>query len=311
MMPDAAPSPVPTRVGFIGFGEVAGVFASALGRPGVELLAYDVLSEQPDGMARLGQRAGSERVRFVSLSDLVAHCEWILSTVTTGVAETVARAAVPHLRAGKNYVDLNATSPSVKEAVARIVAPTGAHFVEGAILTAVGVTGARTRILIGDGDGPAAAEALARLGLNTSFYGAVIGRASAFKLLRSVFSKGMEALLLEFLVAGQRAGLQEELWNEVVELFAENGFERVAENWVRTHGSAHERRYHEVVQVAGEMRALGIDPIMTEATEKIFRRSVDARLKETFASKPATFESVISALEISTRTPFRGKAQST
>jgi 3-hydroxyisobutyrate dehydrogenase-like beta-hydroxyacid dehydrogenase len=301
MMPDPASNSVPARVGFIGFGEVAGVFSGALGRDGVEVLAYDVLSEQPDGMARLKRRAGAERVKFVTLSELIAQCDWILSTVTTGVAEAVARAATPLLRPGKKYVDLNATSPSVKQAVANIVAPTGAHFVEGAILTAVGVTGARTRILIGDDEGPAAAEALARLGLNTSFYGTAIGQASAFKLLRSVFSKGMEALLIEFLVAGRRAGLQEDLWSEVVELFAQNGFERVAENWVRTHGTACERRHHEVVQVAEEMRSLGLDPIMTEATEKVFRRSVDARLKEKFADKPATFESVISALEISTR----------
>src|SRR5688572_29430536 len=118
MMSDPVPSSSPTRVGFIGFGEVAGVFTGALSRDGVEVLAYDVLSEQPDGTARLRQRAGAERVRFVSLSELVGHCDWILSTVTTGVAEAVARAAAPLLRPGKNYVDLNATSPSVKQALA-------------------------------------------------------------------------------------------------------------------------------------------------------------------------------------------------
>jgi 3-hydroxyisobutyrate dehydrogenase-like beta-hydroxyacid dehydrogenase len=236
-------------------------------------------------------------VRFVSLAELVANSDWILSTVTTGVAESVARSAAPHLAKGKNYVDLNATSPSVKQAIAKIVAPTGAHFVEGAILTAVGVTGARTRVLIGDEEGPAAAEALAGLGLNTGFYGREIGRASAFKLLRSIFSKGLEALLLEFLAAGRRAGLQTEVWREVVDLFAQNSFERVAENWIRTHATAHERRYHEVVQVAEEMRALGLDPVMTDATEAFFRRSVAAGLKETFAGQPATVDTVIGAME--------------
>jgi 3-hydroxyisobutyrate dehydrogenase-like beta-hydroxyacid dehydrogenase len=31
--------------------------------------------------------------------------------------------------------------------------------------------------------------------------------ASIIKMLRSVFSKGLEALLIEFLVAGERAGM--------------------------------------------------------------------------------------------------------
>jgi 3-hydroxyisobutyrate dehydrogenase-like beta-hydroxyacid dehydrogenase len=296
-MPPSVLRPPPARLGFIGFGEVAGVFSDVLRRDGRELLAHDVLAEQPGGLARLAQRAGSDHVRFVPLPELVANSDWILSTVTSKVAEPVARSAAPYLAAGKTYLDLNATSPSVKQAVAKLVAPTGAHFVEGAILTAVGVTGARTRILIGDADGPAAAETLVSLGLNAAFYSREIGQASAFKLLRSIFSKGLEALLLEFLVAGRRAGLQADLWREVVDLFAQNGFERVAENWIRTHATAHERRYHEVVQVAEEMRALGLDPVMTEATAAFFNRSAAAGLKETFAGRAATVDAVIAALE--------------
>ncbi len=292
--------PVTPRIGFIGFGEVAGVFSGAVQRDGRELLAYDVLAEQPGGLARLTSRPGSERVRFVTLRELVANSDWILSTVVSSVAESVAHRAAPHLVSGKNYVDLNATSPAVKQAVAKIITPTGAHFVEGAILTAVGVTGVRTRILIGDADGAASAETLVSLGLKAAFYSVEIGRASAFKLLRSIFSKGLEALLLEFLVAGRRAGLEAELWREVVELCAQNSFERVAENWIRTHATAHERRYHEVVQVVAEMRALGLDPVMTEATEKIFSRSVAAGLKEKFTSQPVTVAAVIAALESTT-----------
>jgi 3-hydroxyisobutyrate dehydrogenase-like beta-hydroxyacid dehydrogenase len=301
MTSHSAPSPVPPRIGFIGFGEVAGVFSGALRRDGRELLAYDVLAEEPGGSARLAQRAGRERVRFVALPELVESSDWILSTVTAGVAEAVARNAARHLTAGKNYVDLNATSPAVKQTVANIVAPTGAHFVEGAILTAVGVTGVRTRILIGDTDGSASAETLVRLGLNAAHYSREIGKASAFKLLRSIFSKGLEALLIEFLVAGRRAGLQADLWREVVDLCAQNSFDRVAENWVRTHATAHERRYHEVVQVVEEMRALGLDPVMTEATEEFFRRSVASGLKKKFADQPASMDAVIAALESTTK----------
>lgn len=252
-------------------------------------------------MARLAQRAGGDRVRFVSLADLVAGSDWIFSTVTTTVAESVARRAAPYLSAGKIYLDLNATSPAVKQTLAAIIGSAGAHFVEGAILTAVGVTGTGTRILIGDTAGRASADALASLGLNASHYSCEIGKASAFKLLRSIFSKGIEALLIEFLVAGRRAGLQEDLWREVVDLFAKNGFEKVAENWIRTHATAHERRHHEVGQVVEEMRTLGVEPLMTSATEAVFSRSVAAGLKTEFATTPPTPDAVIAALEKASR----------
>ena len=279
------------------------MFSRALVASGAEVLAYDVLVDQPGGMTRLEQRAGRQSVRFVALPELVRESDWILSTVTSRVAESVAHDAAPHLAPGKSYVDLNATAPAIKQSIAGIIASSGAHFVEGAILTAVGVAGDRTRILIGDAAGPASAAALARLGLNTVHYSREIGRASAFKLLRSIFSKGLEALLLEFLMAGRKAGLQEDLWREIVDLFARNGFERVAENWIRTHPGAHERRLHEVVQVAEEMRTLGLDPVMTAATELVFRRSVAAGLKEQFAHTAPTVDAVIAALATTAVSP--------
>lgn len=288
---------LPARVGFIGFGEVAAIFSQVLVCEGCEVLAFDVLGERPEGMAQLQQRDRGGRVRFVKLPELVAGSDWILCTVTTRAAEPVARTVAQQGARGKIYLDLNATAPAVKQEIARLMAPTGAHFVEGAILTAVGVTGARTRILIGDTDGPGSAGTLARLGLNAVFCSREIGRASAFKLLRSVFSKGLEALLIEFLVAGRRAGLQDELWREAAELMAENGFERVAENWILTHPVARERRYHEVVQVAAELRALGLEPVMTAATEAFFNRSRALGLPECFPEKPATIDEVIAAFD--------------
>jgi 3-hydroxyisobutyrate dehydrogenase-like beta-hydroxyacid dehydrogenase len=286
------------RIGFIGFGEVAAIFSEAiLKRHDTPVCAADVLCGQPDGAARLAQRDRTGRVGFVPLPELVGRSEWIFSTVTTSSAEPLAREVAPHLRRGQTFVDFNATAPAVKQAMAGIIAPTGAHFVEAAILSAVGVSGARARILIGDPRGAGSAELLTRLGLNAVFYSPEIGRASAFKLLRSIFSKGMEALLIEFLVAGRRAGLQEDLWREVVELFAEHGFERAATNWIQTHATAHERRRNEVVQVAAEMRALGLEPVMTAATQAFFERSCTVGLKDTLSDGTATVDAVVALLE--------------
>ena len=44
------------------------------------------------------------------------------------------------------------------------------------------------------------------------------------------------------------------------------------------HASAHERRYHEVKQVAAVLRALGIEPTITAATEAFFARSASLGL---------------------------------
>lgn len=271
------------RVAFIGFGEVAAAFSAAIAARGAAIRGYDI---KP--------RASASPVTFLPLEDALRGASLVLSTVTTTVALEAARQCAPHLVAGQTYVDLNATDPDVKLAIERVIAPTGAAFVEGAILSAVGVAGAKAEILLGGPHARSAERVLAgELGLNARLYSETVGHASMFKMLRSVFSKGLEALLIEFLVAGERAGIRADLWREVAGLMANHPFEQTAGNWVRSHATAHARRHQEVRQVANVLRGLGVDPVMTAATEAFFERSCGLGLRQRFAETPAAVDDVV------------------
>lgn len=286
------------RVAFIGFGEVASAFAPALVEHGAEVRAFDVLLEQDGGRERLQARAGATRIAFAPLAEALRDADYVLSTVTTTVARSAAQRCVPLLNSKQTYVDFNATEPAVKAEIERIIVPSGAAFVEGAVLGAVGVTGARTEILLGGPHGRRAERELgAELGLNVRFYSEEIGKASMFKMLRSVFSKGMEALLIEFLVAGERAGIRADLWREVTDLFSAHPFEKTASNWVRSHATAYERRGHEMKQVAGVLRQLGLEPVVTSATVAFFERSGTLGLKERFEKTPASMDELVRHFE--------------
>jgi 3-hydroxyisobutyrate dehydrogenase-like beta-hydroxyacid dehydrogenase len=262
------------RIAFLGFGEVATAFSSALAARGCEIASHDILIDNPGGVEKLRARAGTTPVAFGSLEAALQGTDYVFSTVTTSVALDAARRCAKHLRPQQAFVDLNATGPGLKAQIGEVIESAGARFVEGALLGAVGVTGAKTEILLGGAHARAAERDLAgELGLNARFYSEEIGRASTFKMLRSVFSKGMEALLVEFLVAGERAGMRDELWSEVTTLFATQPFDKVALNWVRSHSSAHARRRDEMKQVAGVLRELGVEPIVTTATHALFERS--------------------------------------
>ncbi len=288
-----------TAIGFVGFGEVASRFAPALQAAGARVLAYDVLLERDGGERTLAARAQGTAPAMVPLAELIASAEIVLSTVTTDVALAAASSCAAHLRPGKTYVDLNATSPAGKREIARIVAETGADFAEGAILPAVGVMGAKSQVLLCGRNAGALAATLTGLGLNFTAYGPEIGKASSFKMLRSVFSKGLEALLVETLLAARRAGVEKDLWREVVATIDAASFEQVGGNWVRTHGTAHARRYHEMVEVEALLVELGVDPKMTAATVALFERSTRLALKERFAAPPASATEVIAALDAS------------
>jgi 3-hydroxyisobutyrate dehydrogenase-like beta-hydroxyacid dehydrogenase len=286
------------RVAFVGFGEVAAAFAPAFAARGAAVSAYDVLLGAPDGLARLVARAGDTPVAFGAPAQALQGAGYVFSTVTTDVARDAARASRAWLAPGQVWVDLNATEPAVKREIAAIVEASGAAFVEGALLGAVGVSGAQTELLLGGPQGADTARALAAdYGLNVRHYSDEVGKASTYKMLRSVFSKGLEALLIEFLVAGERAGMRAELWAEAVELLGRERFEKVATNWVCSHALAHARRWHEVVQVEKVLRELGLEPTMTAATEQLFRRSVALDMRAAFAARPHSMEPVVRFLE--------------
>lgn len=284
-------------IGFVGFGEVASRFAAALANGGARVLAYDVLLDRDGGRATLERRVRGTGPEFVPLAELTQRAEIVLSTVTTDVALAAARSCAPLLRRGQAFVDLNATSPALKREVAAAVTPSGADFVEGAILPLVNVAGARSQVLVCGTRAGHVATTLNALGLNFKDYGTEIGRASSFKMLRSVFSKGVEALLVECMLAARRAGVEADLWREIVGTIDAAPFEEVGGNWVRTHGTAHARRWHEMVQVAELLQGLGVDAPMTRGTVAVFERSTRAGLKDAFAAPPAGHADVIAALE--------------
>lgn len=285
------------RIGFVGYGEVASAFAQALLRGGAEVTAYDVLLDQTGGFDVLAGRTCTDGVRFAPLAEVVGGAEYILATVTTRVAKAVAEGCVPLLRPGQVYVDLNSTAPSVKVEIASIIGESGADFVEGVILGAVGATGARTEILTGGKKGDDVAGRLSALGLNVRYYGPEIGKASMFKMLRSIVSKGLEALMLEMLIAGKRAGIGQDLWRDITGFLTSNPFDRVASNWIQSHALAYERRYHEMVQVADTLGEIGVEPIMTAGTVGFFERSCHLGLTEAFPKKPLSPDEVVEYME--------------
>jgi len=281
------------KIGFIGFGEVASIFSKEMSCKGAEIRIYDVLISQKGGLETIKKRMLNDNIQISSLEEVITKSDYILSTVPSQFAKSVAKNCVGYLRPKKVYIDLNSTSPFIKIEVSKIIQSAKADFVEGAILGAVGVTGSKTRILVTGEKGKEVAEVFNKLGMNVSYYSPEIGKASMFKMLRSIFSKGLEALILECLIAGKKAGIEKDLWDDITDFMSKKPFDQIAANWIQTHVVAHERRYYEISQVVETMKKIGVEPIVTSGTEDFFKRSLSLRMKEAFPEKPDSFEKVI------------------
>jgi 3-hydroxyisobutyrate dehydrogenase-like beta-hydroxyacid dehydrogenase len=177
------------------------------------------------------------------------------------------------MRSDQIFVDLNSISPSGKHEIGEIVGATGASFVEGVILGAISVFGARTRILLGGARADEIAQLLNASGLRAQPFGATIGRASTFKLLRSIFSKSIESALLETLIASELAGMRDEMWSELVSTFSSHSFDCLANSWITTHPAAHRRRLAEMADVLSLVKQQGITPHVAEGVLAFFEQS--------------------------------------
>jgi 3-hydroxyisobutyrate dehydrogenase-like beta-hydroxyacid dehydrogenase len=250
---------------------------------GAQVLSYDILLDQHATEQAIRRRMVTSGAEPAAFDELLSRCDYVLAVTPAQQARQTAAKAAPLLRIGQIYCDLASTSPDDKREMAAAIGAVGAQFVEGVILGAVAASSASPAILLGGQGGESLACTLQNYGLRARFYSIEIGRASAFKLLRSVFSKGMECLLIESLVAARRAGLFEEVWQEIRTTLPGDGVQRMLETWIRSHAVSSERRYIEMQEVNRFLVELEADPIVTCSVVELFRRSSEMAIGDHFA----------------------------
>jgi 3-hydroxyisobutyrate dehydrogenase-like beta-hydroxyacid dehydrogenase len=233
-----------------------------------------------------------------SLDELARRSEIIMSTVVSSVALTVAEAAAPHLSGQHFYMDLNSTSPEVKQEIAGIIATCGARFIEAAVMAGVPPLGHKVPMLL---CGEAVPELMARLspyGMELENFGPEIGRATATKMFRSIVVKGLEALFLECVLAASRYGVAERVLDYVGTGYPGIDWNKLAHYLIGRTAIHGERRAYEMEEVARTLRAMGIEPIMAEAAARRILMAASAGLKSHFGDNaPQDYAEVVAAIE--------------
>ena len=194
------------RIGIIGYGEAGRAFGAGLAAAGATVATYDILIPEPEGAAIRTNAAADGVTPCATAREAIGGADIVLSLVPADAARPVAKEAAGHLRAGQLFMDMNSISPREKKTGAAIVEETGARYVEATIVAPVVENGVASEVLLA---GPAAAEArkiLAPFGMILEVVGDDFGAAAAVKLCRSVVIKGIEAILVESMLAARRYG---------------------------------------------------------------------------------------------------------
>lgn len=255
------------KIAFIGFGEVGQLFARELqAQPGVEVAVHDRKFAQAEARGNMQALANDMGARFAE--DYAAACEGadiVISAVTADQAEPAAKTAASHLKAGQIYVDLNSVSPTCKHNVAAAVAPSGAAFVEFAVMSPVEGLGIKSPILAGGGKAEALATWLNAFGMKIKPVSPEIGVASATKLCRSIVIKGLEAIMIDLNLAADKAGVKPAVLASLTASYPGMDWAEVAAYMpprVERHGV---RRAAEMREAARMMREMGLNGDFSDA----------------------------------------------
>jgi hypothetical protein len=127
--------------------------------------------------------------------------------------------------------------------------------------------------------------------------GAKVGSAAAVKMCRSIVVKGIEALLFECVLAATKFEADDLVFASLKETWPGIDWKKLADytsGRVVVHG---ERRAREMEEVAETLRAIGIDPIMAEATARRQDWSAEMDLKSHFGPEgPKTYQEVVDVI---------------
>jgi 3-hydroxyisobutyrate dehydrogenase-like beta-hydroxyacid dehydrogenase len=247
---------VTVRVALLGLGEAGGEIAADLVAAGADVRGYDPEVAPPAGV---DPRTGE--------ADAVRDAELVLSANSSHDAAVALANALPGLRPGTVWADLNTASPGVKAGLVE-AAGDAAEVVDVALMSPVPGKGLRTPMLVSGEAAERYAAMLAPLGADVTLQPGPAGTAISRKLLRSVFYKGLAAAVVEALEGARVAGCADWLaGNVAAELagFDEHTIDRLVEG---THRHAR-RRTDEMAAAAEQLRELGVEPRVATAAHDL------------------------------------------
>ena len=256
------------HIAFIGFGEAGRNFSAGLREvnPDLAITGYDIRFPLEPALRDKAKALNVTPVNAVDAS--IAEPDMVMSFVVAKASVEVAEASAAVMRDGQFYVDCNSTSPQMKKKVEAAFTGSPARMVDSAVMS--GLPGNRHQVPMNFA-GPGADEAadmLNALGCVSTAMGEVVGAASALKMMRSVMMKGIDALLLECIEGARHYGAAEAALASMADAYPGTDWVARAPKSLSRASEHAVRRASEMREVAETLRAVGVEPMMAEATSR-------------------------------------------
>ncbi|MGP2528261.1 DUF1932 domain-containing protein [Acidaminococcus sp. LBK-2] len=259
------------KIAYIGFGEAAYNIMKGWSAEGLKnLVAFDANRDHPKKGELIRRRAKEVGVILTdTLKSAYEGADFIFNNTSASCALSIAKRVIPKLKKGQVYLDLNATSPKTKENMDEIHRERGVYFVDVAVMGSIAAKGHKTKMYMsGVQEGVQKFYSIfSSYGMNLHPLDAPAGGASAIKMFKSVFSKGLPQLLLESMLPAAKYGVLDEYMKNIDNTFKGKTVSEYADAVLYRTVIHAERRSHEMTEVVSTLENMGLDASMSKATE--------------------------------------------
>lgn len=288
------------KIGFIGFGEAAFNIALGLGSEGItDIVAYDVMMNDAAMGKLVRSRANEAKVELLQdAKTLAKKVEVIFVAVPSSFALDVCSEIENEINSDKLYVDVSASTPTVKQEIWEAVKGTGVQFVDAAMLGSLPKDKHKVPITASGNGAKKFNDIMTPFGMKITLAGDKAGAASAIKLVRSVFMKGVAALMIEMLQAADAYGVVDEVIASVGESMEGSSFAANLDRLVTGSAIHCQRRAAELKGSITMLGDKGIGAELTVATKQKLEMLVPYKFAERYVThKPAGWPEIIDILK--------------
>jgi 3-hydroxyisobutyrate dehydrogenase-like beta-hydroxyacid dehydrogenase len=206
-----------------------------------------------------------------SPSELAKKSDVILNVTRSNVAKQSAFEVLPYLTENHMYIDLNSTSPNLMKEISDRFAEEEKCFIDGVLLEPLPIKKHEAAIMVSGVNAKKAAYALNAIGMNLEVLDDSPGSASSFKLVKSIFMKGLSALLIETFVAAKLSGDSYEKIMESINTSLSIPLDKLLNRFLTGTVLHADRRVLEMEDANSFVTGLGIEPVMTNATIQLLK----------------------------------------
>lgn len=288
------------KLGFIGFGEVGYEMTTGFKGAGIEdVFAYDVMQNHEVYGKLIHERAEKSGATLVtSPQEVFDQVDVVFVAVPGAKALETAKGLKTLLTSSTLYVDVSASAPAVKQSIWEEIKDTGTSFVDGAMLGSLPLYKNKVPTLISGNGCDLCLNLMQEYGMNLEKVSDTPGDATGIKFVRSIFMKGLPALLVEVLEAASTMKVDHLVLKSLADTMNACTFEQTLNRLVTGSAIHAERRAHEMKDVISMLESINVEPTMSKATAERLTWLASKKLKEKFGGKtPKEWKEVFQAIE--------------